>query len=86
MEVTTANGKLVPKASIGRIVHFTHTADNEGALKKSPAIITQVWSDECVNLCVFVDGWGSVLPVTSVPLKTDTNKGTGFYFEWPERV
>ena len=42
------------KPTIGRIVHYVLD------LEKNPvaAIITAVWSDTCVNLRLFYDGYG----------------------------
>lgn len=42
------------KPSIGRIVHFHFEYCGEPAV--APAVITAVWSDDCVNLQVFPDG------------------------------
>lgn len=39
------------KPSVGRIVHF-----KVGENVVRPAIITQVWNDDCLNLAVFPDG------------------------------
>lgn len=93
MEVTTVEGQLVPKATIGRIVLFTFPLphnrswyDDEGQSAQVPAIITRVWSDTMVNLTIFVDGKKGVKVRTSVPLKNPRIAESGFFFEWPERV
>lgn len=45
------------KPSIGRIVvfHAINQSDEFNGVKDHPAIITRVWSDDCVNLLVFFD-------------------------------
>ena len=68
------------KPSIGRIVHYW-----DGDLAEpSPAIITKVWSDECINLKVFRDGVDSSECVTSVPLLHEAK--LSMFWSWPERV
>lgn len=41
----------MPKPTVGRIVNFKVAED-----VARPAIITQVWNEDCVNLVVFPDG------------------------------
>ncbi len=61
-----------PKPSIGRIVLYLNS-DN----KLYPAIITEVWSDTCVNLNVFLDTVGLVSVTSSV-------QGSGLRnWNWP---
>lgn len=43
------------KLSIGRIVHFVFQDEETKELKTRPAIVVQVWSDDCANLQVFTD-------------------------------
>ncbi len=53
------------KPTIGRIVHFVNPY---GTGKKIfPAIITNVWSDTCVNLHVFWDGSNYGVPIGASP-------------------
>ena len=67
------------KPSKGRIVWFR---DNDTA-EEAPAIILKVWSDTCVNLCVFSDGpWDASRRFTSVVFEA---KG-GWSWRWPPRV
>lgn len=82
------------KPTIGRIVHY-HTTDadttyfesqsnawkthNKGG--KLPAIITAVWSDNCINVQVIVDGVGPNLWKTSILEGVLPGMWT-----WPERV
>lgn len=65
------------KPSIGRIVHFV---DAEG--EHCAAIITRVWSDDCVNLIYFHDT-GSMPYTSSVQDETATKQCS---WHWPEKV
>lgn len=64
--------------SVGRIVLFHGKGD------PVPAIVTRVWSGDCVNLHVFQDALPSV-PVTSVVFR-DSNPGAGQSWSWPPRT
>lgn len=68
------------KPTNGRIVWFT---DPTGpTLKQLAAIVTRVWGDRMVNLCVF-DQNGIPFPRTSVPLlQNDDQPGDTPYCEW----
>ena len=67
------------KPSKGRIVWFR---ENDTA-EECPAIIVKVWSDTCVNLCVFVDADGNAARrFTSIVYEA---KG-GWSWRWPPRV
>jgi hypothetical protein len=67
------------KPSLGRIVLFR---ENDDAVE-TPAIIVKVWSDTCVNLCVFVDAdERTARRITSVVFEA---KG-GWSWRWPPRV
>jgi hypothetical protein len=46
------------KPSIGRIVHFVQSSP-DSELVHIPAVIVKVWSETCVNLQVFTDGFNS---------------------------
>lgn len=70
------------KPTIGRIVHFfPHAGDSQmdEAARRSTAqaaIITRVFSDECVNLNVFTD--------SGVVVQTSVLQGVGGYrWDWP---
>lgn len=75
--------------SVGRIVHFV-AADGK---KIQPAMVVQIWGNDCANLNVFRDGTndtqhdsgGSDLVVwkTSVPYSAEKEPNT---WHWPERV
>ena len=72
--------------TIGRIVVY-NTAEQDriafgvshgNVQSKLPAIITAVWSDECVNLKVIGDGPTDLW-------KTSVTRGPGEYqWDWPE--
>lgn len=68
------------KPSVGRIVHFHATtgADEFNGSKTHPAIITRVWSDDCVNLHVFFDA-------NAPQVRTSCSASLGMW-SWPERV
>lgn len=75
--------------TIGRIVHYRPTASEREAWAELgnpigddqllPAVIVRVWSDECVNLRVFLDGNES-------PWVTSATHGTDeCNWRWPAR-
>jgi hypothetical protein len=93
---------MTHKASIGRIVHYyqgDYEADSYGSKERwpgtngtrfHPAIITRVFTDDCVNLVVFIDGKGQEVRTSMTRLPDEvfaegmhcTNSG----WRWPERV
>lgn len=65
--------------TVGRIVHYKCVDDGE----IRPAIVTKVWTEDCVNLLVFLDGSldygkGHTLSFTSV--MRGNEKGQ---WQWP---
>lgn len=70
------------KPTVGRIVLFD---DNQTASRKQAAIVTDVHSDICINVCVF-PSYGSPVSVTSVRLIQDGEEppktGEGRFCEW----
>ena len=82
------------KPSIGRIVHYVRGSvpdvPDAGMIAPSDhsaAIITQVWSETCVNLVVFPKG--SPLDSSHAGVKTSvvfSNEGTPYSWHWPEQV
>lgn len=93
---------MTHKASIGRIVHYYEGdweappgASNEtwggtNGTRWHPAIITRVFTDDCVNLQVFFDAKG-VQVKTSMCLLPDEVFADGMHctnsgWRWPERV
>lgn len=76
------------KPTVGRVVLYTPSKGSTDAViahgsGKLAAIVTNVWSDTCVNLVVF-DGNGVPHSRTSVLLLQDDNPVPegGFYCEW----
>jgi hypothetical protein len=92
-----AMAKQRQKPSIGRIVEFTFGSaldqwrswkSDVGQSEVVPAIITQVWSDTCVNLTVFIDGEKCTLSRLSV-VRVDrlaSNQTDHDSWRWPDRV
>ncbi len=78
------------KPTVGRIVHF-HEINEQGASgPPRAAIITEVWSDTCVNLAIF---YGNGSPVTTpptsvmlVPAGDPAPSGVRHYCQWPSPV
>lgn len=77
------------KPTIGRIVHYKPSAERVDALHElgcnhpeiMPAVIVAVWSDECVNLKVLVDGPAADMWVTSANRGDETGQ-----WNWPKIV
>lgn len=69
-----------PTPTVGRIVHY-HT---EGKDQPNAAVITHVWSDDCVNLHVFRDG---SFPLQVSPEVTSVMRGPApGEWSWPPRA
>lgn len=69
------------RPTVGRIVHYFPDSD---ANTPVPAIVTRVWSDDCVNLHVFTDGTADRVPnkiPTSVPRRAEGE--TRGRWDWP---
>lgn len=82
------------KPTVGRIVHYwpgNGIAPDKG--QPFPAMVTHVFSDDCVNLTVFNDGsfpWGgqhgNPITVTSICQWNGTGKPDGMnVWTWPAR-
>ena len=79
------------KPSVGRIVHYTPAdAGNTSKPNKGqpyPAIITHVWGDTCVNLCVCADGSFPLGEPNDVPTSVNYSESGGERtWRWPPRV
>ena len=83
--------------AIGRIVHYRYKHPTTGELHTRPAMIVRVWSPECVNLQVFLDGNGEphnndgagpVQWVTSAcfQAENDGSAGREKTWFWPPRL
>lgn len=72
--------------SVGRIVMFHSDAKQNGS-NVHPAIITRVWTRDCVNLTIFPDA-GLPYSVTSVSYGENGDGPCVFSqrWFWPERV
>ena len=70
------------KPSIGRAVHWVHPNTQH-----FPAIITRIWSEDCVNLVVFgdFDGLPPIQHKTSV-LRDGTDSPSAETWHWPELI
>jgi hypothetical protein len=80
------------RPSIGRIVHYV-LSENDSKYHPGdhrPAIIVNVWSDECVNLQVFTDGANDNdyrVPMLWVTSSTRDDSGAEHRsWHFPERV
>jgi len=72
------------KPSLGRIVLFR--AHHANGKSEHPAIITRVWSNECVNLTVFPD---TQLPISYTSVLQNESLTEGWQscaWRWPPRV
>lgn len=74
-----------PKPSMGRIVHCYAFLPSNGTAT-CPAIITEVFSDDRVNLTVFYPD-GTTGPMTYAPLVTsEAEKSWVGFWWWPPRT
>jgi len=75
------------KPTLGRIVIYRQPENEEpvNTQREHPAIITTVFTERCVNLCVFFDAaWPQ--PVTSVELIEPHTDDAAMGWRWPERT
>lgn len=71
--------------TVGRIVHYWPGANPHGDKRQPlPAIITHVWSDDCVNLAVFNDA-SYPEPAPPVFLETSVCRAVegALRWDWP---
>ncbi len=69
------------RPTVGRIVHYHANRERKG--QPYPAIITHVWSRDCVNLKVLTDGSFPVEYCTPTSVLLGTGDGQ---WSWPERT
>jgi len=79
------------KPSNGRIVHFIPASKEDASGKHGQpyaAVVTHVWSDNCVNLGVIQDGSFPLvnLSPTSVSQSSDPDKPMPGTWQWPARA
>lgn len=72
----------ISRPSPGRIVLVTD-ADSNG-VTEHPAIVTRVWSPECINMTVFPD-YGVPYCMSSVSV-SDDGSSQPHRWRWPPRV
>jgi hypothetical protein len=70
--------------TVGRIVHTGDMETTATEARPLAAIITRVWSDTCINLCVFTDAGPEMR--TSVVLAAEGDKLTPVTWTWPPRA
>lgn len=71
------------KPSLGRVV-LVKTAEQINGQNEHAAIITQVWSDTCINVMV-LPGFGAPFAKTSVTPE-QPGQTLGVSWRWPPRV
>ena len=71
--------------SIGRIVHYQAHGSPDGTYKSVPraAVVTEVFSDKCVSLCVLSPG-GLLFNANCMLDESEEPKGGSW--RWPPRV
>ena len=77
----------MPCSSLGRIVLFTIKGEPINGQEEHAAIVTQVWSDTCINLTAF-PGSGPPIGGSSVQHESVTGPllNGGRAWRWPPRV
>lgn len=78
--------EAAPAPTVGRVVLYWEKINGE--LQKMAAVVCRVWSEECVNLTVFLPG-GETAPRTSVTRVTgsdDSDEALACHWNWPARV
>lgn len=88
MDEQNVNGSATrssePTPAVGRIVHYTPLESVGSKNQPYPAVITHVWSEDCVNLNVLNDG---SFTLSGDECPTSVMKGQGpRTWAWPPRV
>ena len=75
-----------PSPTVGRTVLFTSSMEGETGVNggEVPAIITRVWSDDCVNLMVMRDGPGETPHGVTSVMHRDVAHGMDRGWRWPD--
>lgn len=79
--------RTMQKPTVGRIVHYRSDRPQDPKGQPYPAVITHVWSDECVNLHVLGDGSFPLVrqtPPHAMPTSVTLGDGPG-QWSWPPR-
>lgn len=76
------------KPTVGRIVHYISLRGPDGSYPDnahSPAVITRVWTDTCVNLAVFEDASVSGVRFVTSCVQDESSTPALYTWHWPER-
>jgi hypothetical protein len=74
------------KPSVGRVVLVpADPAENNGAAV-APAIVTRVWTDECINVHVLLDGPKTEWRTSVTYTDSFEDDGNRHRWTWPPRV
>lgn len=75
------------KPSVGRIVHVYHPDVKDNGASFAPAIITRVWSDDCINVTAFPDCGTQKILTSLLPYHFGNEvDGEKVGWAWPPRV
>ena len=75
------------KPSVGRIVHVPMNPNKNNGADVAPAVITRVWSDECVNVHVLADGPDTEWRTSVTHVEDLAERGERSHvWSWPPRV
>lgn len=80
--------QVMQKPTVGRIVHYRSDRPQDPKGQPYPAVITHVWSDQCVNLHVLGDGSFPLVrqsPPHAMPTSVMLGNEPG-QWSWPPRA
>lgn len=83
-------GKAIKDYRPDKIAEIGRHCGGTNGTREHPAIVTRVWTESCVNLCVFFDGLGpqprsSVSLLAALPPGVRDESGASGW-KWPERA